>query len=537
MDETVLPAISSSTPLSQRSDRLQVLLYNFVQPEEPGAGGVGVYLNNLAKALVRDHDVILLSAGDRYSPGAREPRVEFGEDGYHRAVIVNSPVIAPAAYMFADPDIYRTDTTLDFVPGLLAKRYGAIDVFHFQNIEGLTRSFFVALRAAFPHARMIYSVHNYHPVCPRVSLWYQDRVVCEDYRDGAACTMCLAPVFDPDYIRNRRRLIWVEKAHPRVTAALAPLLALAKYARRLLVKRRARAEAGAGPAAELGGIAPVALDAPSEVPLAVPSRVPAAPAYAAFRESNIALFADVFDQVLAVSKRTGQVIVDRGVPAAKVAVSYIGTAHKATYLTSTKITDIGAGLHLGYIGYMGTDKGFNFLLDCLEQVPADVAAQMTVTIAAKNTFPARHSRMEAIGARYKALRYFDGYTHANLDHVLSGVNLGLIPVLWEDNLPQTAIELVSRGIPILTSDRGGAQEIAENARFIFEAGNADAMVDRLCRISRRELGLDAFWTGEKRVFSMDEHLADLMRYYRAAPSAQAAGDVTIDRSAARRAPS
>jgi hypothetical protein len=36
-------------------------------------------------------------------------------------------------------------------------------VFHFQNIEGLTRSFFVRLREAFPEARILYSAHNYHP--------------------------------------------------------------------------------------------------------------------------------------------------------------------------------------------------------------------------------------------------------------------------------------------------------------------------------------------------------------------------------------
>jgi glycosyltransferase involved in cell wall biosynthesis len=508
---------------------MRVLLYNFVQPEEPGAGGVGVYLNNLARALVRDHEVILLSSGDRYSPKERAPRVEFSEDSYRRAVIVNSPMIAPAAYMFSDPDTYLANRGLDFVPSLLAERYGQIDVFHFQNIEGLTRSFFVRLREAFPEARILYSAHNYHPVCARVSLWYQDSVLCKDYRGGAACTMCLAPVFDPDYIRNRRRMIWVEKAHPRMTAALAPLLQLAKFTRRMLLRRRAQAHAAeaAAETAQLAEQAPgsaVAVsDVPSPVPLAVPSLVAPAASYAEFRHGNIALFQDVFDQVLAVSKRTGQVIIDRGVPASKVAVSYIGTGHKATYLTSTKITDIGPGLHLGYIGYMGTDKGFTFLLDCLERVPADVASQMTVTIAAKNSFPQRRARMERIGARYKALRYFDGYTHAELDTVLSGVNLGLIPVLWEDNLPQTAIELVSRGIPILTSDRGGAQEIAENPRFIFQAGNHEDMVDRLCQISRRELGLGAFWETEMRVFSMEEHLDELMGYYGAAASAN--GDI------------
>lgn len=478
---------------------MRVLLYNFVQPEEPGAGGVGVYLNNLAKALVKDHDVILLSSGDRYSPRQREPRVEFSEDAYHRAVVINSPVLAPAAYSFGDPDIYLTSKDLDFIPALLAEKYGKIDVFHFQNIEGLTKSFFVTLRQVFPDAQIVYSVHNYHPVCPRVSLWYQDRVVCTDYRDGVGCTMCLAPIFDPNYIRARRRLMALEESCPRAMAIVSPVVSLAKRGRRFLLKVRQKADV---------------IEAPTSAALSSSQSGASSASYADFRKSNIALFEDVFDRVLAVSKRTGQVIIDRGVPAHKVSVSYIGTAHKSTYLASTKIRDIGSGLHLGYIGYMGTDKGFNFLLECLEKIPADVAAEVTVTIAAKNTFPERRARMENLAPRFKALRYFDGYTHSNLDTVLSGVNLGLIPVLWEDNLPQTAIELVSRGIPILTSDRGGAQEIAHNPKFIFQSGEHDDFVDRVCRISRRELDLDEFWGRDMNVFSMDEHVEDLMHHYR-----------------------
>jgi glycosyltransferase involved in cell wall biosynthesis len=474
---------------------MRILLYNFVQPEEAGAGGVGVYLNNLAKALAKNHDVITLSSGDRYAPRQREPHVEFSRDTHDRAVIVNSPIVAPAAYAFANADIYLESEALDFVPALLARQYGQIDVFHFQNIEGLTKSFFHRLREAFPQARMIYSVHNYHPLCPRVSLWYQDRKVCEDFREGHGCTICHAPIFDDAYIRNRRRLIAAQQAHPRTMALISPIVTFAKWVRRLAIKARTRGQPNLNPAGN-------ALQPAS------------AETYAAFRKSNIDLFDHVFDRVLAVSARTRKVIVDRGVSADKVDVSYIGTAYKETYLTSTKIRDIGAGLHLGYIGYMGREKGFTFLLECLEQMPVAVAAQTTITIAAKNTFPELHTRMKKVGARFKALRYFDGYTHANLGEVLEGVNVGLIPVLWEDNLPQTAIELVARGIPTLTSDHGGAQEIAHNPQFLFEAGRQDQFIDLVTRIGRRELGLDAFWKDDMRVFSMAEHEDDLMRYYR-----------------------
>jgi hypothetical protein len=46
--------------------------------------------------------------------------------------------------------------------------------------------------------------------------------------------------------------------------------------------------------------------------------------------------------------------------------------------------------------------------------------------------------------RFRAITLHDGYTHAGLDRVLEGVQLGIVPPIWEDNLPQVAIEMVSR---------------------------------------------------------------------------------------------
>ena len=42
--------------------------------------------------------------------------------------------------------MFNESRELDFVPAALRRELGAIEVFHFQNLEGLTRSFFVELR-------------------------------------------------------------------------------------------------------------------------------------------------------------------------------------------------------------------------------------------------------------------------------------------------------------------------------------------------------------------------------------------------------
>lgn len=471
---------------------MRILLYNFLQPEELGAGGVGTYLRNIAAALAdHDHQVITLSSGQDYDLFRGTPRLEFGP-GDQQVVVVNSPAVAPALYSFGDLETYLSSDELDSIPEQLKHRYGDIDVFHFQNIEGLTRSFFYQLRRTFPRSRILYSIHNYHLMCARVTLWYQDRLACRDYRDGVACTMCEAPVFDVDRVRDTLRLRTFKRKHPLAGRLVSSALPLLKRIRGFVRVRGQAINSEVGASATSG-----------------PST------YAAFRHANIALCNEVFDQILSVSGRTRKVMVDLGAPADKIDVSYIGTAYKEMFLKSDKISDVGSGVHLAYIGYMTRDKGFYFMLEGLEQMSADVAANISVTIAARNVDYDAYTRVQRLANRFREVRYFDGYTHDNLDTVLQDVNLGLIPVLWEDNLPQTAIELVSRGIPILCSDRGGAQEIAGKSDFIFPAGGHDQFIDRIVRIGCRDIALGDFWAGTLRLFSMDEHVADLERHYRA----------------------
>lgn len=464
---------------------MRILLYNFLQPEEYGAGGVGIYYSNLVRVLQGlGHDIILMSSGSRYALYPAKPHVKFETDAFERVHIFNSPVLAPARFSFAVPNIYADSKELDFVPEHLQARYGQIDVFHFQNIEGLTSSFFYELKKTFPDSKMIYSVHNYNLVCSMANLWYQDRAACDDYQSGTRCIDCQSETHDPDEVRLVRKFRLVTDAIPATAGLLSG-------ARRLIGGSSNLRGNGSGE----GGALPVAAD------------------YAGFRNINIRLCSTVFDHVLAVSKRTRDVIVGMGIPAEKTAVSYIGTKYKATFDTSAKITDIGSGLHLGYLGYVYRKKGFEFLLETLEQLPGDVAATVSLTVGTEDIDPDLYARLQGLTKILRRVTYHRGYTHDQLDQILSGVNLGVVPVQWEDNLPQVAIEMVARGIPILTSDRGGAQEIGNNRDFVFQAGSHSSLLDKISRILRGDVSLGDFWSEKTRLFSMEEHVADLMRYY------------------------
>lgn len=473
---------------------MKILLYNFAQPDEGGGGGVSVYQQNLAEALAAlGHTVILLSSGMRYTlPGSRA-FIRRLDDGFLRADIVNSPVVAPARDMFYEIDPYNNGTGLDLIPELLRAEFGDIDVFHFQNLEGLTRRFFPQLRKAFPAARLLYSVHNYNLVCPQVHLWFQDRELCVDYREGQACTTCLVGFARRPHHPQVRPVeaMMVRLGLPRTSVAVG---AARRVTRHLVqagksVSERSRRWSGRPN--------PPAVDAAG---------------YRDFRHGNVALCSEVFDRLIAVSRRTADVLAAHGVDPARIAVNYIGTAHKQTFLKATRIVSFDT-LHLGYLGYARRDKGFFFLLDTLERLPAELASRMELTLAASVKDAPTQARIEALRGRFKSVIHHDGFTHATLDRVIAPVNLGIVPVLWEDNLPQVAIEMVSRGIPILTSDRGGAGEIADNAQFSFTAGSTASLQERLQAIVDGRLSLAAFWSNPPRLYSMEEHVAELMPFY------------------------
>jgi glycosyltransferase involved in cell wall biosynthesis len=475
---------------------MRIVLYNYAQPDEDEGGGVRIYQQNLANALTDlGHTVILLSSGLRYALGS-SAFVRYRKDRFLRAEIVNSPVVAPAPDTFYGLRDYNQGLGLDHIPGLLRAEYGVIDVFHFQNLEGLTRRFFPKLRAAFPAAQMLYSVHNYNLVCPQVHLWFQDREVCVDFKDGEACTKCLVG--------------FARRPHHRQVRPVEEMLVRRGLTRKSIVVRAARRATR-----YLAQSAETIADGGRRWTGKAPAPTADAAMYRDFRQGNIELCNEFFDSLLAVSERTRDQLIQRGVRPDRVAVSYIGTAHKQTFLQSVPIISAET-LHLGYLGYVRRDKGFFFLLDALESLPEEIAGRMELTIAAATKEPSVLARLKALANRFKALIHHDGFTHDTLEKVLAPVNLGIVPVLWEDNLPQVAIEFVSHGIPIVTSDRGGAGEIANNPAFSFKAGDITSLHERLKAISTALHSLGTFWTQAPRIYSMEEHVAELMQFYRPA---------------------
>ena len=162
---------------------------------------------------------------------------------------------------------------------------------------------------------------------------------------------------------------------------------------------------------------------------------------------------------------------------------------------------------------MRRDKGFFFLLDALEAMPPDKLCRLRLVVAARRGDAATLSRLMALGGRLAGLTFRDGYGAQDLDELLQAVDVGVIPVLWHDNLPQVAIEMHARHIPLLVADRGGAQELGNCLEMVFAAGNIAAFQGRIDALLLDQFDPDAYWQGALAPVSMPDHLAALFRDY------------------------
>lgn len=478
---------------------MRVLFVNWVDWRDAQArgGGVAVYQRNLARALEGGGIAAgWLSSGlghDLARGAAPRWQAVPGQPGHYR--IVNSAVLAPGQLAWDSP-AQLADAATEAAFAAFMAATGPWDAVQFDNIEGLPVSVLGVARAA--GARVVVVLHNYYPLCPQVNLWHRERESCPGFDQGRACVTCL-PGSQSGHGARRAALAVVWQAERLGGPWLVPLaVAGLKAARaglglwRRLRGRGAAVQAAAGPDPE------------------------AAARFAARRAGMVAAINAQADAVLCVSDRVRVLAAAHGLDPALLRTARIGTPEAARFDRTAprpSLMDAGGCVRLAYLGYMRRDKGFFFLLDALEALPAATAARLHLTVAARRGPPAAMARLAALRPRLAGLVHVDGYSHAELDGLLRQVTLGVVPVLWEDNLPQVALEMHLRGIPLLTSDLGGARELGDCPGLVFPAGDTAAFAARLAAVLEGRIDLPAYWSRARAPETMASHLALLRQVW------------------------
>lgn len=479
---------------------MRILYYNWTQFDKKNndGGGVNVYQKNLVKYLVdnTNNEIYFLSSGIYYDILKKKAYIKqtkniFG-DKCKSFKIINSTCTAPSKAMYDDIENYLNDDITYELLKEFIKKYGEFDVIHFNNIEGLSGKC-LEIKKDFPNTKVIYSIHNYFLFCPQINLFFNNECNCIEYDNGKKCCTCLSSnINKKTFIKFYKIDGLCEKCHLENFSKKIKLFA--KKVRKKLVYKKNK----------VNNESCDNLKCTSED-------------YRKYREINVERINKYVDVVLAVSERVRQISVKTGIRKDKVYTNYIGTAfaeHSINHLN----TDVNKSFFtIAYMGYFDKIKGFDFFIEALEEMPDELAKKIKFVCYAKmkdSSDEEKSERVKKLNEKFYSAEYYNGYNHKELANILSNINLGIIPVVWEDNLPQIAIEYVAHGVPVLASDLGGAHELSKSKDFIFRANDKIDFTQKLKQIIENKELLNDYFEKSIKLTTMEEHMNKLFMYYK-----------------------
>jgi glycosyltransferase involved in cell wall biosynthesis len=478
---------------------VKIVLFNWapVYGSFNEGGGVSVYLKNIVDAFSKKgHDVTVISSGFFYNILRNDTYVKRTKtiNGAKYIDIVNSGVLAPSYLMFQNIErAMKEDKTVKVFKSILDK-LGDIDIVHFQNVEGLPWNV-LELKKYFPKAKFILSNHNFHAICQQVNLWHQDRSNCTDYNRGEKCYSC--NIFVENYIRTfskRNASYYLGRDAVKDDKFLLFLFMLGTFYLNLngdwlkkLHSKRSSLE---------GNI----------------EHSPAAGKFLRRREYAVEMINKYCDTVISVSKEVENILIKNGVEKDKSIVSYIGTKHfKNQKLHGKPLVE--NRFTLAFLGYTRPDKGFQFIVDAFENMPSDLYGKLGFLFAGKITDPGSISKLEKNRQKFQSLTIIDSYKHNDLEGILEKVDIGIVPPLWHDALPQVAIEFLCHQIPIFVSDTGGQKEITVDPSFIFSSGDLNSFWEKMREIVTKKEMIADFWKLNRNLYNMEQHADDILDIY------------------------
>lgn len=472
---------------------MKILFYNWIQFDKKNnfGGGVNVYQKNLIDYFVSntEDEIYFLSSGVDYDLINKKTYIKKTLNMYENKCksfsIVNSPCTAPIKAMSRDLNNYLCDEVLYDIFKKFIEECGEFDVIHFNNIEGLS-SKCLEIKRNFPNTKVLFSIHNYNLFCPQTNLFCNNEVNCSDYEDGKKCYDCLstATISQKKAISFYRIDGVCEKLH--MYKMPDKIRKLAKKRSKVNTDRKEN----------------YGKDSES---------------YKRYRRENVYRVNQYVDRVLAVSDRVRDIAIAMGIDKDKINTSYIGTGFADKVKKPVLHKTNNKYFKIAYMGYFNKIKGFDFLIDALEKIPDEISKKIDFECYARINSEEDEKKaktVEKLNNKFHSSVHFNGYTHAELKRIHENIDLGIVPVIWEDNLPQVAIEYVADGVPVLCSNLGGAQELSKSEHFVFEAGNINDFIKHVEYIVNNPDVLNDYFDKCIKLISMEDHIKELKEYYR-----------------------
>jgi glycosyltransferase involved in cell wall biosynthesis len=408
-------------------------------------GGLVAYVEDLmAEQLRRGDDVSYFFSGRQY-PLARGPRLRrWDRDGVAMLEVVNSPLYDHGRQPELEVSEPRVDRILEQVLAHVRP-----DAVHVQELAGLPSSILDVIRHSGTPA--VVTLQDYFPVCSTFKLLDADGRVCTRLEIGADCAATTAA--DP---RDPGLMIEATiKYHARRTPVLRRIEStrLNPWFHRTS-KRVAGAEAGRRANA-------------------------AAPPPAAFqrrRELNVERL-NRADCVIAMSHRVAAIYERLGVDPERLRTIHLTLAH-IERLTPRRASAPGESplTFATLAGFESEAKGARLLIEAMRLLAGRAGEGRCRLLVLGHVDP----RFRELAAGVPGIEIGRPFKPAELDTILDGVDVGLVPSVWEEAYGYVGVEFMAKGIPVIANAIGGMPDYTRDG----ETGwlNHSRSADELARI-------------------------------------------------------
>jgi glycosyltransferase involved in cell wall biosynthesis len=457
-------------------------------------GGLIAYAEDVMAAQTRaGHEVTYFCRGRHY-PGAPNDRLHRWErGGVQMRELLNSTLTfgGDSGTLTPEADVAHAPSEEAFIRVLEERRP---EIVHMQEIIGLPSSLIdVAIAYGIP---IIATLQDYFPLCPVIKLYDVDDQLCHRHEVGAQCARCCA--LAPD---GRKMFV-------SMTVAYELRRALGRERGDRLVDAGQRLLRRGSPPGEGG---PAAAASPPRAPAnsASPLR------YQARRDINVARLSRM-DALVAQSRRVGEIYSELGVDPARVRVIHLTLRHLEGLRPHRLDGPPSPVRFVALNGAASRPKGADILIEAATALDRDgVAGDYTLELYGYTTSWARAALEEL-----PHVRVHGGYGASEIDQVLDGYHVGIIPSVWEEAYGYVGPEFLSKGIPIIGNARGGIVDYTCDGTTGWVNRSADA--EGLAAIMREIVAhpqqvVDRnAWILEHRdelIKSLDRHLTELEDLY------------------------
>lgn len=463
---------------------MNVLYYNWtpLNCKQAGGGGVTLYIKNVLEYFENHPNkypikTTFISSGFYYDKRHKETYIREEQLLYNTKsyTIVNSPILAPQKRVTNLYKKIKTETSIVKVFRDFIITTGPYDIIHFNSFEGISPKV-LELKKEFPNIKFFHSMHDYGILCPKVQFWTNHETNCVTEIPQMSCEKCLKSFnFIPEIITKQNRPLKPNEKEP-MWALLFKLIQKIITRTKILQYKNSYYATSANK----------------------------------YRNLCIEYINQYINAELVVSKRVGEIAEKYGINKNKIKNLYIGTK-VADFSLGHSLKSNSNNFTLLYMGYATKYKGFFWYLDVLESLDSQIATQIDLKFAAKITNIKVHKRLLSLKKKFHNVIIYNGYTHEDFPQIINNVNLGIVPPLWEDNLPQIAIEMIANGIPVLTSNHGGAHELNTHPMFTFK--DSEDFKNKIIKIVLNKNLLKEYWLHAIPLTTMEKHINQLISIY------------------------